>query len=90
MSLVKKMVIVDVFKFISDHPYSSLFAVASPLIIPPQYHSVFAQIILTLGTQLTMFIFERLRKKAKIRKLRKDYDQSFDDYLKDKDPTEKR
>lgn len=80
----------DVIKWISDHPYSSLFAVANPLIIPLEYHSVFAQIILTLGTQLTIFIFELLRKKSKIRKLRKDYDQSFDDYLKDKDPTEKR
>jgi len=85
-----KLLIVDVVKFVSDHPYSSLFAVANPLIIPPEYHSVFAQIILTLGTQLTIFIFEWLKKKAKLRKLSTDYDQSFDDYLKDKDPTEKR
>lgn len=74
--------------FLQNHSTSTIFAVVNPLIIPPIYHTVISQIILGLGVQATMFIFEFLRKKAKIKSRKSDYDQTLDDYLNDKNSTE--
>lgn len=73
--------------FLQNHTASSLFAVVNPLVIPPIYHTVLSQIMLGLGIQATMFIFEFLRKKAKIKERAKNYEQSYDEFLQDKDPT---
>ncbi|WP_273499514.1 hypothetical protein [Methylorubrum populi] len=73
-------------KFVETHPISTSFATVGPMIIPAQYHLVFAQLLLQLG----IFGIEFLYRKLKIRKRNADIEQSFDDYLKDKEPTEKR
>jgi len=52
-----------VLNFITDHPLSTSFAFAQPMVIPSEYHSVFAQLILTLGTQIVLFLAEKLNKK---------------------------
>ncbi|MGX9985480.1 hypothetical protein [Soonwooa purpurea] len=51
-----------VLNYLTDHPLSTGYAFASPLMIPNEYHSVFAQLILTLGTQIVLFVVEKLNK----------------------------
>ncbi|SHK63225.1 hypothetical protein [Epilithonimonas mollis] len=73
-------------KFVNSHPLSTTFAMVSPMAIPPQYHLVFAQLLLQVG----IFGIEWLYKKLRVKARKADYEQSFDEYLNDKDPTEKR
>lgn len=56
-------VINNLVKFVSDHPYSSTLAVSYPLVIPNEYHMVFSQLLLALGTQIILFFVEKLTKK---------------------------
>ncbi|PZQ94914.1 MAG: hypothetical protein DI539_30755, partial [Flavobacterium psychrophilum] len=72
--------------FVENHPFSTSFASVGLITIPTTYHIVFAQLLLQIG----FFGVEFLYKKFKIRKRNADIEQSFDDYLKDKEPTEKR
>lgn len=81
----------NILKFVENHPFSTTFAVATPLVIPVEYHQVFAQLILGVGTQLAFFLIEIFRKKAKIKSRKNDVENSFDNYLNDvKDPTQVR
>jgi len=73
-----------VLNYITDHPLSTGFAFVNPLVIPSEYHSVFAQLILTLGTQIVLFVAEKLNKKRIVNKRKENYEQSFDDYLDNK------
>jgi len=77
----------NITKFVSNHPVSSLFSVV-PMTIDPAYHTAFASLIGGLGLQLGLFFIEFLYKKLKVKKRTADYEQSFDQYLKDKDPTQ--
>jgi len=71
-------------KFVTDHPLSFSTIAVTPLVIPSAYHVVISQLLLQFG----IFGIEWLYKKVKIRNRRKNLDQSFDDYLDDKNPTE--
>lgn len=81
----------NIVRFVENHPFSTTFALATPLVIPVEYHQVFAQLILGVGTQLAFFLVELFRKKAKIKARKNDIENSFDNYLNDvKDPTQVR
>lgn len=70
-----------VLTYLSDHPLSTGFAFVNPLVIPSEYHSVLAQLLLTLGMQIILFVGEKLNKKRIKEKRKGDYEQTFDDYL---------
>lgn len=74
--------------YISDHPLSTGFAFVNPLVIPNEYHSVLSQLLLSLGMQLILFIGEKINKKRIRDKRKSDVEQSFDDYLHNKNKPE--